>query len=190
MGSYTVIADTSSSIVSFIRSVIVPEPVKKIEHVGLCQPDEKGNFILGIYLYHIAENPDMYSQKKIKLDMEHYKDPPTSYYLYYMIFSHSESEVGTRIIDEQRIIGKVLQQINDYRVIPQEFLIGTLKENNEMIHIQPISVTVDEKATIWGLFNQPYHTSFFYKVGPIFIDSDRIREVKRVVKAEFTTGQK
>lgn len=190
MGGYTVIADTSSSIIELLRNTLSPEPIKKPETIGLCQPNERGNFLLGVYLYNVTENPEMFSQKKRLIDPEHYMEPPMSFFLHYMIFAHSESEISTRLIDEQRILGKAIQQLNNFRRIPKEYLIGTLKENEEPVDIQGVSVSVDEKVKIWSLFNQPYHTSFFYKAGPIFMDTDMIKSIKRVTSAEFTIGQK
>ncbi|MGL4791663.1 MAG: Pvc16 family protein, partial [Anaerotignaceae bacterium] len=123
-------------------------------------------------------------------DPEHYKDPPVAYELFYMAFVHSESEINTRLIDEQRILGRVLQKFCDYRRIPQEYLMGTLKENKEILDIQGLNLTIDEKIKIWSLFNEPYRTSFFYKAGPVFMESDLIKTTKRVISANISTRHK
>ena len=190
MGLYTVISDTSCSILEMLRKTVSPEPISKPETIGLCQPNERGNNILGIYLYDVKEAEGMRSQERIKLDDKHYKEPPQSFYLNYMIFVHSTSEVATRMIDEQRILGRVLQQMNNYRRVPDEFLVGSLKENNEVLQIQLLSLTADEKSKIWSLFNQPYKTSVFYQVGPVYMDTELIKTTTRVTDAEFRIQQK
>ena len=190
MGSYTVIADVSRSIIEILRSRLVPEPVKKAETIGLCPPNDRGNNILGLYLYDIEENPDTRSREKIILDKEHYKDPPISLNLYYMLFAYSDSEPITRSIDEQRILARAIQQLNDNRRIPEEYLQGTVKENHENIDIQMINIGLDEKVKIWSLFNQPYKISAFYKVGPVFMEADKIKSFKRVTEVNISVQQK
>lgn len=190
MGSYTVIADTSNTIVEILRKTMTPEPIEKPESIGLCQPDDRNGFLLGVYLYQIQENMEMFSQEKITLDEIHYKNPPMSFYLDYMIFVHSESEINTRLIDEQRIIGRAIQQMNNHRKVPERFLMGTLKENQERIYIQAMTLSLEERSKIWSLFHQPYRTCFFYRAGPVFLDTDFIKDVKRVVSAEISIQQK
>ena len=190
MGSYTGIADVSRSILELLRNKCAPEPIKKAETIGLCAPNDRGNNILGLYLYNIEENPESYSQKKIVLDKEHFKDAPISFNLYYMIYAFSESEVNAKLIDEQRILGKAIQVLNDYKRVPSEYLMGTFAESNEIIELQSIMMPVDDRVKVWSLFNLPYHISYFYKVGPIFMESDVIRSVKRVTSADISVTQK
>lgn len=190
MGSYTAISDTSRSIIELLKGVMVPEPIKNPEAIGLCSPADKGGFSLSLYLYSIQENTEALSQEKIRVDRNHYKDPPLSYYLYYVIFSRSEAELATRIADEQRILGRAIQQLNNYRRIPSKYLVGTLKENDEQVDIQSINLQSDEKSRIWSLFQQPYCTSFYYKAGPVFIESDVFKTYKRVQTADINVVRK
>ena len=68
--------------------------------------------------------------------------------------------------------------------------IETLKENEETVSLSMINMTLEEKVRIWSLFNQPYRISAFYKVGPIFLESDKIKTVKRVQKVDISVHQK
>jgi hypothetical protein len=190
MGSYSAIADVSRSIVEMLRTNLVPEPIKKAETIGVCAPNDRGNNVLSLCLYNIEENTEMRSQPKIVLDKNHLKDPPISMNLYYMLFAYSDSEISTRFIDEQRIIGKAIQQLNDNRVLPNSYLIGTVRENNESILIQNVNINLDEKVKIWSLFNQPYRLAAFYKVGPVFIESTTIKNISRVVQTDISVEQK
>lgn len=190
MGTYTVISDASCSLLEVLRKTVSPEPISKPETIGLCQPNDRGGNILGIYLYDVKENETMRSQERLRLDAEHYKEPPLSFYLNYMIFVHSSSEAATRMIDEQRILGRVIQQLNNYRRIPGRYMAGSLKDSNEPLEIQPLTLTIDERVKIWSLFNQPYRTSCFYQIGPVYMDTEMIKTTKRVVSAEFDIRQK
>ena len=190
MGNYTIIADVSRSILELLKDNLVPEPIKKAENIGVCAPNDRGNHILGIYLYDIDENPESRSMERIILDKEHYKEPPMSINLYYMLFAYSDTDLITRAIDEQRILGKAIQKLNEDGLIAKEYLMGTLKENDENVPIHMINMSLEEKVRIWSLFNQPYRISAFYKVGPIFLESDKIKTFKRVQKVDISVHQK
>ena len=190
MGNYTIIADVSRSILELLKNNLVPEPIKKAENIGVCAPNDRGNNNLGLYLYDIDENPESRSMERIILDKEHYKDAPMSLNLYYMLFAYSETDLITRAIDEQRILGKAIQTLNENAQIEKEYLVGTLKENEETVAIHMINMSLEEKVRIWSLFNQPYRISAFYKVGPIFLESDKVKTVKRVQKVDISVHRK
>lgn len=186
MGSYTVIADVSRSIIEMLSATMVPEPIQKKELIGVCPPNDRKNCLLGIYLYDIDENPEQRSQEKAYLDREHYKNPPMSINLYYMLFACSDADPANRIYDEQRILGRAIQQMNENQRLPQEYLKGTLKETKEIVNLSMISVPLEEKAHIWSLFQQSYHICVFYKAGPIFLESTKIHQVKRVTEVRIS----
>lgn len=190
MGSYTAIADAGRSLIELLRREMVPEPLAKGEDIGLCSPDEKGGAVLGLYLYDIEENPETKNQEKIMVDKEHIKNPPTSLNLYYMLFVSSESEIASRAIDEHRIMGRAIQVLNDNNRIGAEYLMGTLKENEEPFDIQGLVLTYEEKEKVYQLFEKRLFTAFFYKAGPVFIESEKIRRVRRITDADIRVGHK
>lgn len=190
MSSYTVIADVSRSVLSLLRTALVPELVKKEELIGLCPPHERESVQLGLYLYNMDENPEMRSQEKQFLDREHFKDPPLSLNLYYMMYACSDADISVRALDEQRILGRAIQQLNDFRRLPQENLRGTLTGSGGQIELQMIVLPFEEKIRIWSLFSQPYRLCAFYKAGPVLLDSAVVRQSKRVTDARFTVKEK
>ncbi len=190
VGSYTVIADAGRSLVSLLQKNMIPEPLQKPEDIGLCTPDEPGNARLGLFLYDIEEVPESRNRERIELDKEHYRNPPTSLYLYYMLFVRMESEIANRAVDEQRILGRAIQVLNDYNRMAAEDLQGTLKENGENLDIQGLVLPFEEKHKVYSLFQQKGLHSFFYKVGPVFLDAARIRRIQRVTEAKIDIQQK
>lgn len=190
MGNYSVIADAGKSIISLLRREMIPEPVMKAEDIELCSPDEQSNSIIGLHLYDIEENPEVRNGEKIVIDREHFKNPPTSLNLYYMVFVKMKSESTSKAIDEQILIGKTIQVLNDNGRIQSYDLEGTLNENDEFLDMQSIVLTFEEKQKIYSLFENKKFLSCFYKVGPVFIDSEKIRRVKRVSQAIFDIKDK
>ena len=112
MGNYTIIADVSRSILELLKTNLVPEPIKKTENIGVCAPNDRGNHILGLYLYDIDQNPESRSMERIVLDKEHYKDPPMSLNLYYMLFAYSDTDLITRAIATYISPAKIAPRIN------------------------------------------------------------------------------
>lgn len=181
MGEYTLISEVSKKILDIMKENLVPEPIKKFEDIGLCHPDERGSSILGIYLYDIEENAETKTMERIFIDKEHYKNPPVSLSLYYMFFAHSQAELVSRAIDEQRIIGKVIQVINDNL---------RLDVGDEIVDIQPAFLDYNEKNKIMSNFENKTDIACFYKVSPIIIDSEKVRAVKRVKIADISVEHK
>ncbi|MGN0596246.1 MAG: Pvc16 family protein [Ruminiclostridium sp.] len=188
MGSYTAISDAGKTIVDFLRKKCVP-PIEKPELIGLCSPDDTGNFILGICLYDIEERTDLKTGRDIVIDETHVKNPPSLLDLYYMIFTALKSDIAVRAADEQRILGSVFQKLADNRII-SEGLAGTLSESSESINITFENKPYEDKIRIWTAYNLPPKQCLFYKVSGIAVESETIRSVKRVTDADISVRQR
>lgn len=188
MGSYTAISDTGKTIVEFLRQKCVP-PVAKSELIGLCSPDDTGNFSLCVCLYDIDESTDMHMGRDIVVDETHVQAPPSFLNLHYMIYTALKSDINIRAIDEQRILGRVYQAFSDSKMITEN-LQGTLADNAENVNITFENKPYDEKIKVWTAFNLPPRTSLFYKVNMVMIESTNVKEVKRVTDADITLRQK
>lgn len=190
MADYTAIADTSETIIELLRKNLVPEPIKNPQDIGLCRPDDRGNYVLGLQLYHIEENQEVKNQNKEYLDQEHYINPPTSLNLYYMLFVKSQAELSRKAIDEQRILGKAIQVLDDNSRIEAEDLKGSLMESNAVIDVQNLVMPFADAASIYNMFDRTFILSAFYKVSPVFIDMEKVRTVKRVTSAQIFVNSK
>ena len=102
-----------------------------------------------------------------------------------MIFVNLKSDSSTKQIDEQRILGKIIQQFYNYRKIPQQYLSGSIQKAQEAISLQYLNISLEEKNKLYAMWNCYYETSCFYKVSPVFMDTEMIHTTKRVVKKEF-----
>lgn len=176
--------------IELLKKELTPEPIPKPEFIGLCTPSERGNFVLGLYLYQIEENGDYRPVNRVNVGEGYQKEPPMSLTLQYMISIYSKADIAVRSIDEQRILGKTMQVFYDYQRLRNEQLIGTLRDHNEVVNIQNMNVPMDEKAKIWSLFNEPYQTSLFYQVGPVFLESTKLRRVRRVTDLDISLKER
>lgn len=188
MPGYTVIADVGNELVNILREYMVPEVISHEESIGLCSPEDKGNFNLGIYLYDIRESDEVF-ENGMREGGRHWQKYPSTYLsLYYMITAYSQSNVKFRSMQEHRIIGKAIQVLKDYGYL----LSDTFKDSKG-----PGSCTLkmermdnDEKMKLWSMSNIPYRLSVFYKVFPIEIESTRTKNISRVTSVDLHFKEK
>lgn len=190
MGKFTIVSDVSKTIRELLHVNCVPTPIASTELIGICSPDDLGGFSVGIHLYDIEENTDMRSRQDIVIDTESVRQAPSCLNLYYVIFISLKSDPAIRAVDEQLIIGKIHQTLSDNRIVDYKYLQGTLAENNEKLGISLLNMPYEEKLKIWSAFNIPPKTCLFYKTSPIYIESENIKKVRRVVEADIDLKRK
>ncbi len=112
-------------------------------------------------------------------------NPPVSLNLSMMISVASKAEKETRTMDEQMIMGRVIQVLEDNKRLPEEYMPPALRAAGEAIRISNVPMQLEEKTKIWTMFNESYKLSVFYKVGPVQLESavttmpaPRVREVR------------
>ena len=180
MAKYTIISDVGQAITNILREKLTPEPIDKAEKIGICEPKDRGEYIVGIHPYDIKE--DLTSQKRepIHLPDGREQDPPSMIELYYMISVSSKAQIELKSAEESRIIGKVIQVFKDNQVIPQNYLPDDSKI--EKIPISMIPLEMEEKVKIWTMFGESYKLSVFYLVGPVAIESEVVRKPEKRVE--------
>lgn len=190
MAAYTIIADVSETILELLQEKLVPEVLQNKGDIGICRPNEKGDATLGILLYHIEENLEIKNQNRVFLDDEHFLNPPSSLNLYYMIFARSDASVATKSVDEQRVLGKAIQVLDDNSRIPPKYFKGSLTTTENKLDMQNLVLTFSEASAIHTLFDRSFVLSVFYKVGPVFMDMSDVKKVSRVKTADISVEVK
>ena len=56
MAKYTIISDVGKGILELLRDKLVPDVIDKTESIGICEPKERGGYIVGIHPYDIKED--------------------------------------------------------------------------------------------------------------------------------------
>jgi len=191
MGSYTIVADVGKTLVELLRDQMCPEPVNKPEMIGICDPNERGSCIVGIHSYDFREGEGTKSKELITLPDGSKKDPPTTYEASYVISIVSKAEPEGRAMDEQRIYGRLLQVMTDYKIIPRKYMPKDLKQSDDEIKLTPVKLELDEKVKIWTMLGSSYKLSAFYTIGPIIVESAVIRKPpKRVASLSINSDIK
>ena len=180
--SYTRIAEAGNALVELLRHHLVPDVVKNPEHIGLVHPKDRGEYRVGVWLYDISECGELQSHSMITIDSRRQKYPSCYVRLFYMITAFSGSDVRYRAAEEHEILGKVIQVLKEYAVL--EGLCGSSEEEMRcMISLQNMST--EDKMHIFNMRDEEYRTSLFYELGPVEIESVKLRDVTRVVSTGF-----
>jgi hypothetical protein len=179
------IADVGMSLVQLLRDSLVPEPINKFEKIGLCSPSEKGDFQLTLYLYNIEESSEFRVTQMIDLPDGSQQYPPKVFYLNYLITAYSTADIKSKALDEHKIIGKAIQMFHDNPVLLKSQLSGSLQESDQQIKVEVKNLTYDEMMRIWHFNDVPYSLSISYRVGPVYIESNRVKNTPRVMKSSL-----
>lgn len=182
MAKYTIISDIGKGILELLRDKLVPEPVDSAEKIGICDPKERGGYIVGIHPYDIREDLSGAAKDAKTLPDGSQQDPPAMIELYYVISVSSKAEAESKALDEAKIIGKIIQVIKDNPVIPSRYMPSNMGMPVENVPISMLPLNMEEKVKVWTMFGESYKLSVFYVVGPIALDSENIHKPKKRVE--------
>lgn len=189
MAKYTIISDIGKGIIALLRDKLVPEPVDKAESIGICDPKERGGYIVGVHPYDIKEDTSGRAAENKTLPDGSVQDPPAMVELYYVISVSSKAEIETKALDEAKIIGKIIQVFKDNPTIPARYMPNNAGMPIENVPISMLPINMEEKVKIWTMFGEPYKLSVFYVVGPVAIDSGNIHKAKKRVETVYLGSQ-
>lgn len=185
MGNYTVISEIGNAMVQLLRKELVPGIIPNADGIGLATPADRGDIILCIHLYDIAESEDYRQSGMVPNGIRQQKYPPVYLTLSYMITVFSNSDIKFRSEEEQRIIGRVIQVLKDNPVLNPENMEFTSGKFADGIRIEMRKMELEEKQKIWNFPNLATKLSLYYKVGPVPLESAKSREIQRVSSIEF-----
>ncbi|MBR2578627.1 MAG: DUF4255 domain-containing protein [Clostridia bacterium] len=189
MAKYTIISDIGKGILELLRDKLVPEPVDSAEKIGICDPKERGEYIVGIHPYDIREDLSGAAKDAKVLPDGSQQDPPAMIELYYVISVSSKAEAESKALDEAKIIGKIIQVIKDNPVIPPRYMPSNIGLPVENVPISMLPLNMEEKVKVWTMFGESYKLSVFYVVGPIALDSENIHKPKKRVETVHIDSQ-
>ena len=192
MANYSIISDLGNEIVKLLRKNLCPEPITNPENILLCPPFEKGDFTLGIHLYDIQEDADFQQLNMINISETKRRYPPLPLTLYYMITVNSQSHISSKSIDEQRILGRVLQVLYDNPVFSITNIQPNAESTDTEIYLTPNTLQLEEKSRLWSNSGSGNSSklALYYKAAPILIDSERTTESRRVVSVDVNLFDK
>ncbi|MFC5468667.1 DUF4255 domain-containing protein [Cohnella suwonensis] len=189
IGGYTVIADVGSSLLKLLREQLSPDPVPRPDLIGMASPVDKGDLVLSLYLCSIRENGEA-RRNELQPQGGILRFPPLAVDLQYLLTAHSTADLHTRTLDEHRVLGKAMQVLYDNSVLRGSYLEGSLAENNEELRITSESYSTEQLTQLWQFGDNPYKLSLVYRVGPVLLESNRVKPGTRVLERKITLRDK
>lgn len=188
MAGYTIIADVGNAMVKILREQMVPDVISNADAIGLCSPADKGDFVLGLYLYDVKESEEVFDSGMRMIGKNEQRYPSKYLNLFYMLTAYSMSDVKFRSVEEQRILGKAIQVLMDHGNLDGE--LQSTSKGNYPVRIEMLRLDNEEKMKLWNMPDVPYKLSLYYKVSPIEIESAKVKNVHRVTSIEMEVSQK
>lgn len=189
MGKYTILADVGGALVQLLRDNLCPEVILNPDGIGLCSPADRGDMVLGLHLYDVRQSQEVRATGMVDLSPSRQRHPGTYLTLSYMITAYSKADVKNRSAEDQRILGRVIQTLEDNAVLSADTLTPVPRGEGMDLHIQMLTLETEAQQRIWSVPNQAYRTSLFYRVDPVEVESARVRKVQRIVDLDLTVKE-
>ncbi len=189
MGKHMAIMEVGNALVALLQKNLAPDIIQNPDAIGLCSPDDKGDVILGLHLYDIRESEEIRVNDMQNLDVGRQRYPSLYLTLSYMITAYSTADVKFRAGEDHKILGKVVQIFHDNALLNAATLTPVERMEEMSLKIRMMNLEMEEKQRLWSFPNIPYRVSLFYRVGPLEVESARIKRVQRVVDMNLTVKE-
>lgn len=148
---------------------VVPDP-----------PDSlSGDNTVGLYLYHIEEDPHNKNALPIGNSQPPVRYTPMPLNLYYQLSAHSDLSSPIGSYREQMLLGAAVKALHDYPVIHDDTHIGAtaifpavLQDNDNRLQIELRPVSADEAVNFWTAGSSPLRLAAYYRVSIVMLEPE------------------
>lgn len=185
MSDYSKIADVGNGILELLKEALVPGLLGSPDQIGLCSPEEHGDFMVGVWLYDLKEDAGIQMHDMVDVGQKSQRYPSAYLTLYYMVTLYLQSDLKYRAVQEHQILGRIIQAFRDQAVLDRDSLEPEEEASGLDIRLRMLDLPIEEKLRIWTAPNTAYKTSLFYTAGPVEIRSGRKKAVRRVRDVQY-----
>jgi hypothetical protein len=177
------VALVTEALLSLIEKQIAtsPESAKVTPlHVWALPPDKlTGDHTIGLYLYHITEDPHYKNLEPPGLDRPPVRYTPMALNLYYQLTAHSDLIGHHSAENEQTMVGLAMKALHDYPVIDDSTQIGGVPvfpvalrgtRNRFRISLQPVQY--NEALTYWTAGSLAVRLAVYYQVSVVLLEPE------------------
>jgi len=193
MAAYTAIAEVSQTLIALLRTAVENrEEVLTLdaESISLSDPTDVSpddQTRLSVSLYHLEENAaTTNTQPRHQTETTVAEGSPLGVDLYYLLTAHpgdSDDSTAQRL-EQQRVLGFVLQTFHDNRIVRGEQLTDGL-EADEPLTISLVDDSRSERTNRWSTTPETaFQPSVLYRVSPAVIDSKQRETLTPVTERE------
>lgn len=181
----TVISDVSNTLKNFLEKNIDELPSNSAVIDSPHSLQQSSNTSSTIFLYKIEENPFLKNRTRVKQSNDKLGYPPKALDLHYLFTPFASTREK-----EQIILSKIIRLFHDSPVLRGSNISDSLKEDgNSELKVLQEELTLEQMNQLWSLFtNTPYRLSISFLVTPVYVPSNRIEEVRRIVTKRMDKG--
>jgi hypothetical protein len=187
------IALVTDTLMNLLRAQIATSPeAPKVSplDVQALPPDRlTGDHTIGLYLYHITEDPHYKNLEPPGLDVPPVRFTPMGLNLYYQLTAHSDLLGSTGPENEQTMVGLAMKALRDFPMIDDSTQIGGVQifpvalqgtTNRFRIVLQPVQPT--EAVTYWTAGTLPLRLALYYQASVVLLEPEQsVSRVSRVL---------
>jgi hypothetical protein len=174
MSDFSAAADISTTLRELLEGFITNSPLPELNGVPVdlrtpkAMRDTNINLGVSVYLYRIERSGDTLNGpiRRVSPTLSEHRGLPII--LHYLI-----SVVADQPLDQQRLLGRVLQVMNDHTVLRGAVLRGGFEDDTDAFRVNLEPMSMQDLARIWDAIQEPYLPSVSYEVQLITIDSQR-----------------
>lgn len=176
MSDYKVLSEVGQSITNVLWQQIQADPdlvalINSADLISLESPAEhqansNDTALLSVYLYRVTEDPYMKNRPPVEGNGGRIRKTPLSLDLYYLITPLLKAPR-----DQQIVLGKVLQILNDRPTLEGPDLVGSLATTADVVRVVFNTVPLQEVSWVWQALETPYRLSITYTVRVTLLDS-------------------
>ncbi len=122
---------------------------------------------ISLWLYRVARDGYTLNLPPGRIAPDQLGSHPIPVHLYYLV-----TPIMTAPEDEQILLGKVLQAVNDHAILQGTDLQGDLEGSTVAFRLTLETLTLEELTRVWHALQESYQLSVCYWVQLVSIDSD------------------
>lgn len=162
-----------------ISSAWRPRPDPSISYLP---PDKLDDGSLGIYLYHLKEDPYFKSQPPVSTSMDPVpvRYTPMGLNLFYIITTDAKADTNIKMLDAQLLLGLTIKTLHDYPILTDSTVVNTVNifedvgldssDTRLKITMQPIDQ--NEAVNYWTAGQSPLRLSVYYNVSVVLLEPE------------------
>jgi hypothetical protein len=172
MSDYTSLSAASLALQKLLKQEITDstDPQLAGVNVFLYSPKrmiEENETGISLWLYRVNREADTLNRPPDRVAPNRLRQQPLPLTLYFLI-----TPMLTKPQDEQAVLGKVVQVLNDYAILRGAQVGPVLGADGTELYIALDGLTLEELARVWDVLKEPYQLSVCYVVQTVAIDSD------------------
>jgi hypothetical protein len=174
----------TQTLMSLVDKYVTTSPeapkVTPLDVVAMAPDKLTGDRTIGIYLYHMTEDPSYKNLPPPSGDQPPIRYTPMGLNLYYLLTGHSDLPSNTGPQTEQTMVGLAMKALRDYPVIDGTTTVGGVAvfptalqgtDNRFRIVLQPVQH--NEAMTYWTAGSQAMRLAIYYQASVVLLEPER-----------------